>query len=290
MFTHCYGHALNIAAKDGCNVVKYLKDIFDTAREICKLVTKSAQRDTHLKQIWIERGNEDSNVHSFCPTPCTRHGQTFRSILDNDKELMELLKWCPKLYGQIWLLVWMPLGKTFVVSNRQSFKNNPKTWDVCSRSTIIGQELLKFSSVRLIWWKLSALLGKSSALQSWYFDVDDAQVSRKRKIPSRFQSGERESYHYHENPDDKYKQVYYEAFDRVIAYIKKRFEQKDYHVYAKMLEILLSVVRKQICSEDCLNCVHSFYGDNFCKARLKDQLRLLPTMATIMAITCQTWL
>ena len=96
-------------------------------------------------------------------------------------------------------------------------------------------------------------------------------MSRKRKIPSRFQSGERESYHYHENPDDKYKQVYYEAFDRVIAYIKKRFEQKDYHVYAKMLEILLSVVRKQICSEDCLNCVHSFYGDNFCKARLKDR-------------------
>ena len=107
-------------------------------------------------------------------------------------------------------------------------------------------------------------------------------------MPSRFQSGERESYHYQENPEDKYKQVYYEAFDRVIACIKKRFEQKDYHVYAKMLEILLSVVQKQICSEDSLNCVHSFYGDNFCKARLKDQIRLLPTIATIMAITCQT--
>ena len=54
---------------------------------------------------------------------------------------------------------------------------------------------------------------------------------------SRFESGERESYLYHENPGDKYKQVYYEATDRVIACIRERFEQKDYQVYAKMQEI-----------------------------------------------------
>ena len=47
-----------------------------------------------------------------------------------------------------------------------------------------------------------------------------------------------------------------------------------------MQEILLSVVHKQECSEDTVDCVHSFYGDEFCKVRLKDQLRLLPTMAT----------
>ena len=46
-----------------------------------------------------------------------------------------------------------------------------------------------------------------------------------------------------------------------------------------MQEILLSAVHKQECSEDAVDCVHSFYGDNFCKAQLKDQLRLLPTMA-----------
>ena len=76
-------------------------------------------------------------------------------------------------------------------------------------------------------------------------DVDDAQVSRKRKVPSRFGSGDRESYHSHENPGDKYKQVYYEAFDRVIACIRERFEQKDYQVYAKMQKILLSAVHNK---------------------------------------------
>ena len=111
-------------------------------------------------------------------------------------------------------------------------------------------------------------------------DVDDTQVSRKRKVLSRFESGERESYLYHENPGDKYKQVYYEATDRVTACIRERFEQKDYQVCAKMQEILLSAVHKQECSEDDDSCVYSFYGDDFCKARWKDQLRLLPTMAT----------
>ena len=58
------------------------------------------------------------------------------------------------------------------------------------------------------------------------------------------------------------------------------FEQKDYQVHAKMPEILLSAVHKQECSEEAVNCVHTIYGADFCKAQLKDQLRLLPTMAT----------
>ena len=105
-------------------------------------------------------------------------------------------------------------------------------------------------------------------------DINDAQLSRKMKVPSS------ESYHYYENPEDKYKQVYYEAFDRIIACIREVFEQKDYQVYDKMQEFLLFAIHKQECSEDAVNCAHSFYGDDFCKARLKDQLLLLPTMAT----------
>ena len=114
---------------------------------------------------------------------------------------------CPKLYGQIWLLVWLPLRKTSIVSNRQSFENNPKTWDVCSRSTIIDQERLKCSSVRPIWWKISAFLVKTLALQTGFWCRWYASVKKKRKVSSRFKSGKRESYHYHENLEYKYKQV-----------------------------------------------------------------------------------
>ena len=42
LFTHCYGHVLNLSLKDDCSNVKCLKDTFNTAREICKLVKFSA--------------------------------------------------------------------------------------------------------------------------------------------------------------------------------------------------------------------------------------------------------
>ena len=38
LFTHCYGHALNLAVKDVCNKVSCLKNTFDCAHEIVKLV------------------------------------------------------------------------------------------------------------------------------------------------------------------------------------------------------------------------------------------------------------
>ena len=64
------------AVKDIRNVEECLKDTFGTAGEICKLVPKSPQRHTDLKQMRIERGNEDFNVHSFWPTQWTMHCQT----------------------------------------------------------------------------------------------------------------------------------------------------------------------------------------------------------------------
>ena len=108
------------------------------------------------------------------------HGQTLQSILDNYKELMELWEWSLSVVSETeWRLVfkvskalWENLASCLAATweifccLKQTFKNNPKTGDICNRSAIIGQEHLKCSSVRPIWWKLSALLGKSSALQS----------------------------------------------------------------------------------------------------------------------------
>lgn len=54
LYTHCYGHALNLCVKDACNKVTCLKNTMDAAWEICKLVKRSPQRESHLKKIRIE--------------------------------------------------------------------------------------------------------------------------------------------------------------------------------------------------------------------------------------------
>ena len=86
LFTHCYGHVLNFSVKDACSDVKCLKDTFDTAREICKLVKLSPQRDTHLQILRKETQNEDAGMHAFCPTRWTVRGKTLLSILNNHEE------------------------------------------------------------------------------------------------------------------------------------------------------------------------------------------------------------
>ena len=66
LYTHCYDHALNLAVSDAIKGVKVLSDAFDTVKEICKLVEKSPQRDTHLKFVKTSRENEAKSV-LHCP-------------------------------------------------------------------------------------------------------------------------------------------------------------------------------------------------------------------------------
>ena len=87
LYTHCYGHALNLAVKDACFKVTILKEAFEISREVIKLVKDSPQRDTKLKAIRSEKSNKKKSVHAFCPTQWTVRGETLNAILNNFNEL-----------------------------------------------------------------------------------------------------------------------------------------------------------------------------------------------------------
>ena len=93
LFTHCYGHALNLAIKDACTKITCLNETFETTREICKLVKRSPQRDTKLKEFRYESSNVNKTVHDFCPTRWTVGGETLGSVLNNFSKLMNLWDW-----------------------------------------------------------------------------------------------------------------------------------------------------------------------------------------------------
>ena len=90
LYTHCYGHALNLAVADAIKSVKCMSDALDTVREIGKLVKKSPQRNTKLDKIREETANESRGVHALCPTRWTVRGEALASVLNNHDELMEL--------------------------------------------------------------------------------------------------------------------------------------------------------------------------------------------------------
>ena len=51
LYTHCYGHALNLAAQDS---IKIMEDTLDTTYEITKLIKKSPKREVIFKKFAVD--------------------------------------------------------------------------------------------------------------------------------------------------------------------------------------------------------------------------------------------
>ena len=96
LYTHCYGHALNLAVGDVFKTIANLESTFATAHEISKLVKKSPKRNMKLDSIREASNNETKGIHNLCPTRWTVRGETMHSYLNNYSELMELWEWSLK--------------------------------------------------------------------------------------------------------------------------------------------------------------------------------------------------
>ena len=71
LYTHCYGHALNLAVADPIKSVNRISDALETVREIAKVVKKTPQRNTKLDEIMGETENESRRIHAFFPIRST---------------------------------------------------------------------------------------------------------------------------------------------------------------------------------------------------------------------------
>ena len=60
LYTHCYGHALNLAVKDACDKVAHLKSTFETAKEAIK-IDKDSPKSEHYPQLDGRCGEKHSN-------------------------------------------------------------------------------------------------------------------------------------------------------------------------------------------------------------------------------------
>ena len=71
LYTHCYGHALNLACADAIKHTKVLKDTLDTAHEIVKLIKYSPKRQSSFMTLKAELAPGTPGVRSLCPTHWT---------------------------------------------------------------------------------------------------------------------------------------------------------------------------------------------------------------------------
>ena len=90
IFTHCYGHSLNLACSDTIQHCRLMRDTHDIVYEVTKLIKKSPRRDATLQRLKQELCIQLSGIHALCPTRWTVHAEALHSVVDNYKALQVL--------------------------------------------------------------------------------------------------------------------------------------------------------------------------------------------------------
>ena len=83
LFTHCYGHALNLAIGDAVKQCKVMRSALEVVYEISKLLKKSPKRDAAFDKLKGDVAPDTPGFRVLCPTRWTVRGLSLQSVLDN---------------------------------------------------------------------------------------------------------------------------------------------------------------------------------------------------------------
>ena len=87
LYTHCYGHALNLVTQDALRGVKIMVDTLDIVYEITKLIKKSPKREAIFKKIKEDVTTGSPGIRILCPTQWTVRAEALSSISENYEAL-----------------------------------------------------------------------------------------------------------------------------------------------------------------------------------------------------------
>ena len=83
VYTHCYGHSLNLAAADSIKNSKIMKDALDVTYEVSKLIKFSPKSDVMFEKLKDNIIPDTPGFRVLCPTRWTVRASSLKSVLDN---------------------------------------------------------------------------------------------------------------------------------------------------------------------------------------------------------------
>ncbi|XP_076347995.1 zinc finger MYM-type protein 1-like [Tachypleus tridentatus] len=274
-YTHCHGHALNLAVCDVTKGSKLLADTLDITYEICKLIKFSPKRQGLLDKIKADINLERAGLKVICPTRWTVHGQSFDRIIANYEAL--LLEWDVCLEDR--LDSEMRARIIGVRSQMEKFEyffalhlgvavysltdNLSKTLQKTCMSAAQGQQ-----NAKLVAGVLDQMRNDGNGAQ--HFRTSNAKTEER---PKRFEVGTGEP-SFPSSPKEFYRRQYFEVLDLVINAINRRFYQPGFQAYRHMEDLLLKSLREED-TPDELKYLADKYGDDLDILSLKAQLPLL---------------
>lgn len=285
IYTHCYGHSLNLACGDAVKQCKVMRDSLDTTHEITKLIKKSPRRDALLQKLKTELAPDTPSLRALCPTRWTVRADALKSILNNYEVLQEL--WEESL--DIVKETDMKARINGVASQMQKFDffygvslgdlilrhsdNLSKTLQKSDISAAEGQDVASMtlktleslrsdSNFKLFWQKICK--------EAESLDISQPCLPRRRKVPRRLEEGEGEGT-FAATTEDYYRQIYFEALDLIVTKITDRFDQPGYKVYSNVQNLILKAAQGKDYKVE-FDHVTKFYASDFNPDLLKTQL------------------
>ena len=89
LYTHCYGHSLNLAVQDAVKANPIIRDALDTIEEMSKLIKKSPRRQVIFQKVKNDIALDSPWIRLLCPTCWIVKAEAFTSISENYEALME---------------------------------------------------------------------------------------------------------------------------------------------------------------------------------------------------------
>ena len=83
LFTHCYGHSLNLVVCDTIKNSKVARDDLDTSFEITKLIKFSPKREAMFDQLKKDLTTDCPGICAFCPIHWTVKALSLNSVFHN---------------------------------------------------------------------------------------------------------------------------------------------------------------------------------------------------------------
>ena len=287
LYTHCYGHALNLATQDALKGIKVMEDTLDTVYEITKLKKKSPKHDSIFKKYKDDISTDSPGIRILCPTRWTVRAEALASIAENyealqltwdtardavrDTEMRARIGGVAAQMEHFDFFFGIQLGRKLLsIVDNLSRSLQAKTISACEGQQLVRMTQATFKSMRndesfdLFW----EYVEQRRAL----VDVSSPALPRRRKVPRRLEVGESEG-EYPTTVKDHYRRIYFEAIDLITVAIDNRFQQKGYDMLQK-LETILTSQQSQV--SEAVKEVIDFY-DYSHPDRLETQLTLLHT-------------
>ena len=260
IFTHCYGHSLNLAAGDTIKKYKIMKKALEMTHEITKLVKYSPRRENLFHSIKGEMAPGTPGVRTLCPTRWTVRADSMQSIIQNYTVLQELWEQAADIVhdtetiarirgvaSQMQFFFGLVLGEIPLRHTDNLSRTLQKSCSASEGQIVADMTKRTLSGIRseqnfdLFWEKVARMAADN--------DISDPVLPRKRKVPQRFEEGSAPP-EFHSAAKDLYRQVYYEALDLIVQAIGDRFDQPGYKTYCCLETLILKAVKREAFSEE----------------------------------------